>query len=292
MAIEQESAPDEADLKLMRRSAIENEIPTYRAVSTRAVFSVICGLLAALSFTHPAFYLFAAAAVALGFWADRAIQKHPEMLTGQSLARAGVAMGLVFGLSIYTITTVQWYLSTRQAGAFASEYAKVVKNGSLADIYWLGLAPPTRAHVTPEDNFKSMQGQKEEAAMSEMKFAGIKKLSQDLHSSPANTITFHAIENMGREDLVQVAIAVFDVNLAATPHEHKDGEEHKEGEAEHKPAGPQSLHAMAVIKGIVPDGKSAYEWWVDDVVYPYVPKTAALPDKPVDDGHGHAPGGH
>ena len=32
--------------------AIENEIPTYRAISSRAVFSLICGVLASFCFAN------------------------------------------------------------------------------------------------------------------------------------------------------------------------------------------------------------------------------------------------
>jgi hypothetical protein len=286
VAIDQESSPGEADLKLLRRSAIENEIPTYRAVSTRAVFAVLCGLMAALSFAHPAFYLFAVAAVALGFWADRSIQRYPDLLTGQGLARAGVAMGLVFGLSIFTITSVQAFLARREAGAFAAEYARMVKTGTLADLYWLNLAPQARASISPEENLKQMQGQKQEAPMTEMKFGGLNNLHRAVQGGAGGSITFSGIEDVGREDLTLVALALYDVQAAPAPHEHKEGEEHDHA-AE---AAPQASHAMAVIKGVVPEGKSGYEWWVDDVTYPYVPKTAALPEtqKKSDDGHGHA----
>ena len=286
MAIDQESTPDASDLKILRRSAIENEIPTYRAVSTRAVFAVLCGLLAGLSFTHPAFYLFAVAAVGLGLSADRAIRKHPDMLTGAGLARAGAAMGLVFGLSIFTVMTVQNFLATRQAGAFAADYAQMLKTRPLADLYWIQLNPLARASVTPDENLKQMQGQ-QEAAMADMKYAGLKQLVQDLRASDANAITFHGIEELGKDDLTLVALARFDVHLAQPPHEHKEGEEHKDGEAHE---GPKDLHAMALLKGIVPDGKNAYEWWIEEVTYPYVPKTAALPETKHadDDGHGHS----
>lgn len=286
MAIDQESTPGEADLELLRRSAIENELPTYRAVSTRAVFAVLCGVLAALSFAHPAFYLFAALAVVLGISADRAIERHPEMLTGRALARAGVAMGLVFGLSIFTITSVQAFLARREAAAFAREYARMVETGSIADLYWINLSPLARANVTPEENMKQIQAQKQDAAMTEMKFASVRQLSQDVQGGKGGSIAFNGIEDLGREDLTLVALALFDVKAAPAPHEHKEGEAHDEHEHE----GPTSGHAMAVIKGIVPEGKSAYEWWVDDVQYPYTPKSGALPatTKPVDDGHGHA----
>ncbi len=35
-----------------------------------------------------------------------------------------------------------------------------------------------------------------------------------------------------------------------------------------------------------------YEWYVENLVYPYKPSTYQATAKPIDDGHGHAPGGH
>jgi len=285
VATEQESTPDAADLTTLRRSVVEHEFPTYQAVSTRAVFAVICGLLAGLSFAHPLFYLFAAAAVALGWSADRAIRRHPDVLTGGTLARAGVGLGLVFGLSIFTVTTVQDFLTGRRASAFAVEYARMLKDRPLADLYWIGLHPSTRAATTPEENLKQMETGQEAAAMAEMKYAGLRQLSADLKASEKNTIVFDGIETMGKEDLTVVAIARFDVHVAELPARREEGEEHEHRDDR---AVPIDAHAMAVIKGAVPEGKRGYEWWVDDVTYPYQPKTAGLPEKAVDDGHGHA----
>src|SRR6202030_1969357 len=44
-------------------SAIPNELPTYRAISTRAIFSVICGVVASFTFAHPLFYVASVLAV-------------------------------------------------------------------------------------------------------------------------------------------------------------------------------------------------------------------------------------
>jgi hypothetical protein len=46
-------------------------------------------------------------------------------------------------------------------------------------------------------------------------------------------------------------------------------------------------YAAATLKGTSDEGRG-YEWWVDDFKYPYTPASAGLPEKPVDDGHGHA----
>src|SRR5262245_12379108 len=47
-------------------SVIENELPTYRAISVTAIISLLCGALAVCAFAAPIFYLFSILAVALG----------------------------------------------------------------------------------------------------------------------------------------------------------------------------------------------------------------------------------
>ena len=45
--------------ELAESSPIENELPTYRAISTRAVLSALCGILSLFSIANPFFYIFA-----------------------------------------------------------------------------------------------------------------------------------------------------------------------------------------------------------------------------------------
>lgn len=276
MAIEQETSPATTELSAIR-PVIENEIPTYRAVSTRAIFALLCGFMAIFSFAHPFFYLFAILAVFLGVTADRAIQRHPDMLTGQTLARAGVLLGLVFGLSIATFTNIQSFLIRRQASAFATRYAESLKSAPLADLYWLGLPPAARAQMTAQENWTRLQSsEKQELAMSEMKNAPLKALTTRLKSSADQKISFLRIENQTEDsDMLPVALAVFEIDgPAAESHESHE-------------------FALAVMKGMIPEGSKAYEWWIEDLRYPYMPSTYVIPDKPVDDGHGHEPGaGH
>jgi len=101
-------------------SAIENELPAYRAISPQAVVALICGLLAILSFANLYFLAFAAAAIGLGLLAERKIRRDPEIWTGRGLAHAGAALGLVFGLSAVTSEVVQGYLRSRSARPSAS----------------------------------------------------------------------------------------------------------------------------------------------------------------------------
>jgi hypothetical protein len=256
--------------ELPETSAIENEIPTYRAISSRAVLSFVCGVLALLSMAHPFFYAFAVLAVVLGITADRNITHYPDILTGRKLAQLGVALGLVFGLGIATVSTVQGVIRSRNAADFAKHYADVIKTQTLADTLWLGMPPAQRKGTTTEEVMQKLQtGKKQDQAMFDMKYGGIKKLKQRLQETKDQEIHFVKIEAEGSEGLTSVAVALFEVHGPPT----KDFPEQEE-------------NAAAILKGVSTD--SGLEWWVDDVKYPYKPSTAALPEKPVDDGHGHA----
>ena len=93
MATDQKTSTLNTDPELPD-SVIENELPAYRAISVRAVFSLVCGAIAIFTFAHPFFYLAAILAVVLGIVAHRAIRQHPDMLTGHGIANAGIALGL------------------------------------------------------------------------------------------------------------------------------------------------------------------------------------------------------
>jgi hypothetical protein len=252
-------------------SAIENELPTYRAVSSRAVLSVLCGILALFSIANSFFYIFAVLAVVLGFTADWNIQRYPDLLTGRRLAQTGTALGLIFGLSVFTVSSVQGFIRARNAESFARYYAEVFKSGDLSHLLWLQLPPVQRKSVTAEEMAeKTRTAKKKEAMMEEMKTGPLRKLKKRLDSSKDQEIHFVRLENEAREGLVLVALALFDVHGP----ESQDFPQKEE-------------HALVVLKGVAESGKG-YEWWVDDFMYPYKPSSAALPEKPVDDGHGHA----
>jgi len=115
-------------------SPIENELPTYRAISTRAIFSLVFGALSVFVVAHPFFYATAILAVVVGIAANRAIRNHPDMLTGQGLANVGIALGLISGLGCGTYTVVQNRIRTRLGESIAHKYEAVLKSNSLADM--------------------------------------------------------------------------------------------------------------------------------------------------------------
>ena len=257
-------------------SAIENELPAYRAISVRAVFSLVCGAIAIFTFAHPFFYLAAILAVVLGIVAHRAIRQHPDMLTGHGIANAGIALGLIFGLGCGTYTVVQSYVRTRVSEKFAHKYEGILQSNSLADLLWYNLHPDGRKDQTGEQLLKTLETTKpKDKMMVEQKYGSLLTLNKRLKASQDEHVKFVAIEAIGEDDsrgseMPVYALAVYEVNGPG----NKDFPEKRQ-------------YALAILKGRIKDKQ--YEWWVDDVKFPYTPRSYAPADKgPPDDGHGHA----
>jgi Domain of unknown function (DUF4190) len=256
-------------------SAIPNELPTYRAISTRAIISVICGVMASFTFAHPFFYVAAVSAVVLGFLAHRTIQRYPDMFTGKGLANAGIALGLIFGLTSGTYTVVQTYVRTRQAEKFAKQYAEILESPTLANVLLYSMHPDGRLTESGEDLVKKLESASPKEKMSiDQKFGQTIALKKRLQSSKDEHVEFVRIESVGEDEgngreIPIYALALYELN----------GPGSKEFPAKQQ-------YAMAVLKGRL-KGKQ-YEWWVDDIRFPYTPKTFVPTVKAPDDGHGHA----
>lgn len=264
-----EEAPPQA-------SPIENELPTYRAISNRAVFSLICGVLASFSFADLDFLAFAVLAVILGVLANRAIARTPDVLTGTRLANAGIALGLIFGLTVITYTAVQTYILRREASRFAKDYARILAEGSVGDLLLYREPPEMRKDHTSEAKQKEFDEMKmRERVMMEQRLSPLLNLNKALKSKGARLV-FRGIEGQGVDDSISsgvyyFAAALYDVEGVTLPGAKS----------------PQTLHALAIFKGR-PKGRH-YEWWTDDLRFPYQPSTyQGEVKKPADDGHGHA----
>jgi hypothetical protein len=253
-------------------SAIENEIPAYRAISPGAVFSLIFGILAVFCYAHPFFLLFAGTAVVLGILSDRKIQRLPDVLTGRGLAQAGIALGLVFGLTALTISTVQSVLLTREAGKFARQFEVVLAKGSYDDSLWYSQAPLARKDKTPAQLVAEMNKSTRDKPMFDMRYGQLKAL-KDSVAAPGAEVHFQRIERQWDDGSISHASALYEV------HQPKP-----------TPPAESVSHALAILKGTKSAGR--YEWWVDEMHFPYRPDTYVAPAKPVDDGHGHGGGEH
>lgn len=259
-------------------SPIENELPTYRAISNLAVFSLICGALSSFSFASLNFLALAVLAVVLGALANRAIQRAPDTLTGAGLANAGIGMGLVFGLIVVTYSSIQYVTIKRSASQFGTQYAQVLKTGTLGDALLLGEPGDKRKGHTGAEREKEFEQMKQkERMMMEQKLGPMLNLRKALSAKNAE-IRIVGIEKQGVDDsipgdhLYYYALVHYQIEGAVPP----PGVPHTEG----------SLHAMALLKGQREGGH--FDWWVDDTRFPYIPESYQFESKPVDDGHGHA----
>jgi hypothetical protein len=256
-------------------SVIENELPAYRAISKLAVFSVIFGFLAVFSFAHLTFFLFAILAIIVGAAANVSIKRYPDMLTGRGLASAGIAMGLVFGLSAGTIATVQSYVRYRESEKFAKQLATALKSPTAGDAMWWSLYPDMRKDKTPAQVLQETEAAKgRDRMMHEQRNGGLNKLRARLAAGSGGDLHFVKIESAGIDDsrgleMGLYALAVFDV----------EGPPTKEF--------PQREQLAAAFMKARTSGPR-YEWWVENYIFPYQASTFVPAEKPVDDGHGHA----
>ncbi len=238
-------------------SAIENELPTYRAICNRAVFGLLCGVLASFSYANLGFLIFAVLAVALGLSANVAIKRNPDILTGRRLANAGIALGLIFGLTVLTYTTLQSVMLDRDASKFAQLYGKVLKEGSFGDALLYRQPPQQRENKTAEDAEKDFEKMKaRERGMIDIRMAPLTNLRKAAQSKDSR-LHFVKIESKGVDEghtgqVGYFATALFEVEGPT---------------AKNKSGGNQ--FALVLLKGQT-KGRH-YEWWVDDVVYPYAP---------------------
>jgi hypothetical protein len=257
-------------------SVIENEIPTYRAISVQAIFSLVFGAVALCSFAHPAFYLAAILAVVFGFLARRAIQQYPDMLTGERLANAGIALGLVFGLVTATYTGVQTFVRSRQAEQFAKRYAQALEAPGIAEIITYNVHPSSRNDSKfVEDILKKLDSSvPKDKMVVDQRYGQLLALRRRLQASQNEHIEFIRIEALGEDEGRGAELPIFALALYKV---HGPG---------NKEFTEQEQYAVAILKATVKGKK--YDWWVEDVKFPYTPKSYVPPTKTVDDGHGHA----
>ncbi len=110
----------------------------------------------------------------------------------------------------------------------------------------------------------------------DQKYGQLVSLKKRLQSSKEEHVNFVRIEGVGDDEgsgteIPIYAAALYEVN---GPGSEKFPEKQQ--------------FAMAILKGRL-KGRQ-YEWWVEDVRFPYKPTKSYEPPapKPVDDGHGHA----
>jgi hypothetical protein len=100
-----------ADIK----TAGSTEYARYKALSSAAVAALVVGILSLMAFLHPWFVALPIVGVLLAVVALKKIRANPEELTGEPVAKAGLALCLLFGITgpsyqayVYATEVPEW----------------------------------------------------------------------------------------------------------------------------------------------------------------------------------------
>ena len=252
-------------------SAIDNEIPAYRAVSGLAITSLLLGSLTALTFIDQAFLLAGVAAVVCGLLAQRKIRRMPDVLTGIPMAQAGIALAVFLGLGATTHSYVDDFLMKRKINEFADFYLKELADKSPDEVLWYHQPPDIRSAKTPQQvRDETLKGGQMAKFEHENKVAAIERLKKALASG--GQLHREGLEKSGYDGLTPYGAIVLEMHGSKVPLEPG-----------------QSDLCLLEIKGERKGGR--YKWWIGDMRTDYKPKSYEHKEKPVDDGHGHGGGG-
>jgi hypothetical protein len=283
-------------------SAIDNELSSYRAFHPAAFVALACGVVAALSFVHWGFYIFAAIGVLFGILAMKRISRDPEIYTGKSIARAGIALCLIFGLAAASRAVADGFVRDREAAKFGREIAKVLADEPIERAIWYRLSAGEREATTPEAMMKQMREPGPGGAtMYEQLAAPLMQIRDRLDETDSHSVEFDEVLSSDVVGLDPVAA----VTLIFHPKGWSAGHGHSHDAAEPKPADPpadektvaipkpkhmtkveEPVYARLILKADVSTGK--YRWKIDEVTFPYVKGGAKVEFDDGVDTHGHS----
>jgi hypothetical protein len=266
VAIDQTPSPSSSDP--MPSAAIENEFPTYRAISSLAVFSLILGLLSVFAFANLWFLLLTAGSVLCGWLAIRKIRRLPEILTGSSIASVGIGVGLLFGGSALTHQVVEDVMTTMDAKSFANHLIEVIKKEPADVILWYQENPEYRKKNTPEKVAESVKTSKNPTQVDPYG-AKVKPILmiQERLKSPGQDLHYSKVESK----------LIIGLTIYANVLLEMDGPVTKE----------YPNHDYALIQMIKNPGAGKFDWVIKDFTYPYTPSSTVVEIPHEDDGHGH-----
>lgn len=248
-----------------RAPAIENEIPTYRAISRMAIASLVLGATSILCVASPWFLLLAGLAIVAGVLGQRTIRRFPDMYTGVGFAQSGIAMAVIFGLSATTYAVISHVRLDRSAQRFLTQYAQVLSSGNLAESYWWKLPAAGRKGTTPDKALDDLVKNAADPMSREMAIGSLENLTKSV-SERKSVIHFVETERSGYDRRTPYAFGLMEIESPGSTAE--------------------KAYAMIEVRGD-PDA-AHYDWYVQQVIFPYQRNSHQLKVAPVDDGHGHA----
>jgi hypothetical protein len=250
-------------------SAIENEFPTYRAISSLSILSLVLGVGSVFCFASPWFLLVVAGSVLTGWLAIRKIRQLPDVLTGTAYARVGIGLGLLFGLTAITYSFVQDFTVGMDASQFAKHYVTVIRDKPMSWALWYQQRPDYRKTKTEEEIADELKKSKSPTMPDPYgeKTADIQKMKNRLKGKD-ETIRFAKIESLAIQGLDVYANALIEF----------DGPGSKDF--------PEKEQFALVQLFKAPDGGKD-DWVVQEIKFPYTPASVVATAKAKDDGHGH-----
>ena len=269
MAIDQTVTPSLPDPSAS--PAIENEFPAYRAISKSAVLSLLFGLASVFCYADLWFLFLVAGSIILGLVSLKKIRELPEVITGASLARVGMGISLLFGLTSVTRVLSQDALINYDAGQFGRFFVGVLKDEPVSIALWYGQPLTYRKVKNPDDLVEELKNNKSPTAPDAYaeKSEPIVRIKERL-KIPGEQISYDTIETRAVDGLTTYANALIKLEGPGS----KDFPE------------KEQYLLLQLVKG--PEGGKR-DWVVQEIIYPYTPKSAvATVKKKDDDGHGHA----
>jgi hypothetical protein len=247
-----------------------------------AICSVLFGLGSALSFIDPWFLISGVIAVGFGLLAIRNVGRFPTVLTGKSIAQAGIGLALAFSLSAATITLLNGFILNQKAAAFGRSFAKIIASNDVADAMWYRTPPSGRRGMTPRKLLAELAQASPDAVALEDRVAPMRNLLQRA-AQPGAKLTFEGVEKSGTDRLMTFAVLVY--KIQGGTHEHKVDPD-RPLTPDEKALDQDVVHAAIEIRSEA--GDPPFSWYIYNVMLPYKKNSHVLAVQPVDDGHGHA----
>lgn len=122
----------------------EGELAQYRSLSPLALLALVLGLLSGLAMLDPMAWLLPALGLLVSLVALRRIRRDEAALAGRGLARAGLALSLVFAVAAPTDWLLYRYLVRREALRFAGYWFQLLGEGQVHKAFLLTVEPKSR----------------------------------------------------------------------------------------------------------------------------------------------------
>jgi hypothetical protein len=116
----------------------------YRSLSALALAAVVLGLLSGLALLDPMAWGLPALGLLVSLAALRRIRRDEAALAGRGLARAGLALSLLFAVAAPTDWFLYRYLVRREALRFAGYWFQLLGEGQVQKAYLLTVDPKSR----------------------------------------------------------------------------------------------------------------------------------------------------